>query len=249
MSELVDCIDGLLAEDIIKSIAKTANGTPFYLQTTGGAAWSPASIAGLAYWFDASDISTLSLTAGDVDQWDDKSGNGRHVTPASNAPSWAANRITFDLANSENLRSGAFVIAQPYTVVVVWKKTVARDIASYMVGSLNAVAGGMIGTGTSGAGNFVANAGAALSWGNNDITTDHLHIVIFNGASSKYYLDDAASIDGNAGANATDGIEIGGYNNWIWIDAELMEVIGYSGAMSDEDRLLLKTYLQTKWGL
>lgn len=36
MSELIDCIDGLTAEDIIKSIAKTANGLPFYLQTSGG---------------------------------------------------------------------------------------------------------------------------------------------------------------------------------------------------------------------
>lgn len=35
MSELVDCIDGLTAEDIIRSVAKTANGMPFYLQTLG----------------------------------------------------------------------------------------------------------------------------------------------------------------------------------------------------------------------
>ena len=35
MSELVDCINALSAKDIIKSIAKTANGTPFYLQTVG----------------------------------------------------------------------------------------------------------------------------------------------------------------------------------------------------------------------
>ena len=36
MSELVECIDGLTAEDIIKSIVKTANGLPFYLQTSAG---------------------------------------------------------------------------------------------------------------------------------------------------------------------------------------------------------------------
>ena len=35
MSELVDCINNLSAKDIIKSVAKTANGTPFYLQTYG----------------------------------------------------------------------------------------------------------------------------------------------------------------------------------------------------------------------
>ena len=39
MSELIDCINNLSAKDIIKSIAKTANGTPFYLNTVGGAAF------------------------------------------------------------------------------------------------------------------------------------------------------------------------------------------------------------------
>ena len=40
MSELVDCINSLSAKDIIKSIAKTANGTPFYLQTVGAGGFS-----------------------------------------------------------------------------------------------------------------------------------------------------------------------------------------------------------------
>jgi len=35
MSELVDCIDGLTAEDIIKAAARTDNGTPFYINTLG----------------------------------------------------------------------------------------------------------------------------------------------------------------------------------------------------------------------
>jgi len=34
MSELTECIDGLTAEDIIREIAKTANGAPFYLQVS-----------------------------------------------------------------------------------------------------------------------------------------------------------------------------------------------------------------------
>ena len=35
MSELINCINNLSAKDIIKSVAKTANGVPFYLQTSG----------------------------------------------------------------------------------------------------------------------------------------------------------------------------------------------------------------------
>lgn len=35
MSELVDCINNLSAKDIIRSVAKTANGVPFYINTWG----------------------------------------------------------------------------------------------------------------------------------------------------------------------------------------------------------------------
>ena len=38
MSELINCINNLSAKDIIKSIAKTSNGTPFYLNTVGSGA-------------------------------------------------------------------------------------------------------------------------------------------------------------------------------------------------------------------
>lgn len=41
--------------------------------------WTPAQIATAAWW-DASDVSTISDTGGAVDQWSDKSGNGRHFT-------------------------------------------------------------------------------------------------------------------------------------------------------------------------
>lgn len=35
MSELVDCTDSLSAKDIIRRVSKTANGTPFYINTLG----------------------------------------------------------------------------------------------------------------------------------------------------------------------------------------------------------------------
>jgi len=41
MSELINCINNLSAKDIIKSIAKTANGMPFYLQTSGLGGFCP----------------------------------------------------------------------------------------------------------------------------------------------------------------------------------------------------------------
>jgi len=45
--------------------------------------FSPANIPGLTVWFDASDASTLTLVGSDVDQMDDKSGNGNHASAPS----------------------------------------------------------------------------------------------------------------------------------------------------------------------
>ena len=33
MSELIECTDGLTAEDILRSAVKTDNGAPFYINT------------------------------------------------------------------------------------------------------------------------------------------------------------------------------------------------------------------------
>jgi hypothetical protein len=55
------------------------------------AAWTPADLgASLALWLDAEDASTITLNGATVVQWDDKSGNGRHVTQpaAANQPSY-----------------------------------------------------------------------------------------------------------------------------------------------------------------
>jgi hypothetical protein len=58
---------------------------------TGGAAlWTPADIT-TALWLDAADASTITESSGAVSQWNDKSGNARHV-----AQSTEGNRPTFD---------------------------------------------------------------------------------------------------------------------------------------------------------
>ena len=251
MSELVDCINSLSAKDIIKSIAKTANGTPFYLQTTGGV-WTPANIANIEFWYDGLDETTFTLVGGNVTQFNDKSGNNRNLTTGTNPPAYSAvtHRLTFDKTNTENLRSGAFVISQPHTTFIVYKKIIAIDIAEYILGSISAAPyGGLIGTGTSGAGVWLANSGTAFQAIPNDLL-DHIHVVVFNGVATNYYLDLAAPVVGNAGTNVMTGVEMGSYNNGVvYGNFEFMETIGYSGIVSDADRALLIAYLQTKWSL
>lgn len=54
-----------------------------------GRLWTPE-VLRPSVWFDAADLSTLTLVSGDASEWRDKSGNGRHVSQAT-----AARRPTY----------------------------------------------------------------------------------------------------------------------------------------------------------
>lgn len=55
-----------------------------------GRLWTP-NVLRPSVWFDAADLSTLTLVSGDASEWRDKSGNGRHVsqTTAARRPTYA----------------------------------------------------------------------------------------------------------------------------------------------------------------
>lgn len=63
-------------------------GRPTPVPVVFGAAPIPAAINGLAVWLDAADSSSCTAVDGQVSQWRDKSGNGRHFeqTTANNRP-------------------------------------------------------------------------------------------------------------------------------------------------------------------
>jgi len=58
--------------------------------------WTPADISPLA-WYDAKDGTYITQTGGLVDQWDDKSGNARHLAQTGAArPTYAADTVSFN---------------------------------------------------------------------------------------------------------------------------------------------------------
>lgn len=74
--------------------------------------WTPDLIA-TQLWLDAADSSSITLVSGAVSQWNDKSGNGRHVTQgtAANRPAYPAavlnglNVVRFDGSNDKLTRN------------------------------------------------------------------------------------------------------------------------------------------------
>ena len=62
------------------------------------AGFDPRSISGLAVWYDAADSGSVTLNGGNVAEWRDKSGNGKHM-----AQSTAANQPSYVSAAQNNL--------------------------------------------------------------------------------------------------------------------------------------------------
>ena len=73
------------------------------------AVYGPLSIPGLTckLWLDSADITSITLSGSSVLQWNDKSGNRRHVSNPSGGATYTSNGLTFSgttvLSNEEQM--------------------------------------------------------------------------------------------------------------------------------------------------
>ncbi len=112
-----------------------------------GAPFSPSDIAGLALWLDASDASSLTITSSpDVDQWDDKSGNGNHVSqgsaalkPHTGGSINSLNTLIFDGADDymQNTTAGGTLTGTKGTIFIVNKIGTLDGLANVALCSAN----------------------------------------------------------------------------------------------------------------
>lgn len=94
-----------------------------------GYPWTPLSLPNLVAWYDASDSDTITISTG-VSQWDDKSGNGRHLAqptggnqpPVSSGAVNGLDAIDFEGSTPHWLRwTGTALTGTAYTVGAVTK--------------------------------------------------------------------------------------------------------------------------------
>ncbi len=118
------------------AVSTPGNGTPSSTVTQSTAAIStPATLANLVAWFDASNAGTITQSGGSVSQWTDVRGNGLILTQATTAkqPTVQAaaqngkNTLRFTAANSQmmTITNPAFSInaaATGYTIVHVVRR-------------------------------------------------------------------------------------------------------------------------------
>ena len=210
------------------------------------------------FWYDGQDTATVHLVGADVEQWDDKSGNDRHVTQAVAGlrPAYdpLTGRLTFDsIANTFlNIANFDAPLAQPITIFIISQITnLAASALCMLDGGVNdadRIAFYKIG----GAGSFLSIwSGVALPNGLFD-NNDNIHCGEWNGLASNYWINGAlVAGPGNAGAQSLDGLTIGkliAAANFE-LNGDIMEIFGYNCLCTIAERAALFNYGNTKWGL
>lgn len=227
-------------------------------------AFAPTDIAGLQLWLDASDTATITQAANLVSQWNDKSGNARHVTQGTgaNQPTTnirtinARNVIDFDGTNDFFNISTPPSPASGQTFFFVFSNDTVTT-ARPLIGSNDTVAAPQVRTSTANLFGTVRTGVAALLNGSPAITTSTNYIgaanysttgndVYINGTS---YGTDATSTTFTNGSTWIGGAGATGATPFNFHDGVIGEVIIYSGNLSNADKNRVGNYLAAKWGI
>jgi hypothetical protein len=113
--------------------AMSFNGTPAG-GTGGGDAWTPSNLTMIA-WFDASDTNTITYAFTNlVSQWNDKSGNNRHVTQANTASQPITGARTINGLNVLDFDGADFINKSSSTMLPA-----SGDVAFFMVATVDVI--------------------------------------------------------------------------------------------------------------
>lgn len=220
--------------------------------------WTPANIS-TQLWLDAANSATLTNILGNISQWNDQSGNNRHVLQvnASERPLYAANglnglpSLTFDgvddyltvgVINTQSTNTSTFIVSQPSSTSVRGNTFKNGDANGYGIGY-----------GSSTSDNFGNNfiyIREAIQWhpaSSYGGTLPNIVSSILGSSDIVNYLNgtNIQTISGIPIA-PSGGTHIGGQRRF---SGNISEVIFCSSALSTTDRQKIEGYLAYKWGL
>jgi hypothetical protein len=220
--------------------------------------WEPSQLAELAFWLDADDASTITLNGSTVIQWDDKSGNARHVIQVTatsqptnpidlnnkrviqfdgnndffNAPEFTTSRTVFIVANKGSATAPQLSGAAPGSFLPTWNVNAEKlEYRSVSTQTVLAVLGGGLTT-------EYAFGCVQLDTPNNEVKLN-----IFGGAVTTVSQPLSSSSDSKINIV---GRDFAGANQFT--DGAVAEIITLSDLISTEDRQNVEGYLAWKWG-
>lgn len=221
--------------------------------------WTPLDVSGLVAWYDFGDMDTLFTDAGvtkvSVDgdaiyQASDKSGNGYHVTQATEAyrPLFKTNiknghSVALWDGTDDVLVNTSINVSQPDTYIVAFYHTGAKYI-------FDGIASRQLFE-TSSSGVKVHQYAGTSSYVDSAFTSLTYNIValVFDGANSFVMINNnmTATSPGANGINQLGlGARLGSTNN---LDGYYLEFLLYRGALAPTDIYKIHTYLNNKWSI
>jgi hypothetical protein len=213
-----------------------------------------SSCQNVAFWMDPADTSTWTASNGAIASVTDKSGSNRGLaqSDASMRPGLSSStrngRNYFEFAGSQSLATGPVSMSQPVTMFAVVRNASTSSSNRQVVGNAENPPSPVLYV-SGGVWRHYASAEAVSS-----TSTDqnwHYVSVVFNGSSSRMYLDGVLISSENPGGNGwastpiTIGADIAGSLGWV---GDIAEVMIFSGALSTNDRQHTEKYLAGKWG-
>jgi len=233
--------------------------------------WTPGEIT-TALWLDASDSSSITESSGSVSQWNDKSGNNRHVSQgtSSNQPAVTSSEInSLDVVTFDGTNDSLTTSSQPITgtsarsiFAVVRAHTYGTALNAYLCLSddtTTADPGTLWNQTVEDDGLWIRVRGSA-QWTPIVSTNDtFLHSVVWASGEvddSDLWLDGSAmtlsaatsfTIDTETG-NLCVGGQMNGTDNYFF-DGDIAEIIIIADAVSTDTRQKIEGYLAHKWGL
>ncbi|MCC7260144.1 MAG: hypothetical protein IT567_03850 [Alphaproteobacteria bacterium] len=224
---------------------------------------TPTTVSTLKLWLDASDTASITQASGRASQWNDKSGQGNHVTQSTaGAKPYTGSRTyngknVMDFQNAQYMTSAnpwaSGTLAQPNTMFVV----AAQDAHAWDY-IIDGSGGGYHALGSDSATRYfmiaVAPEAPIYTTGITPDTTPKIFSLMFNdnpdstNGSALYVNGTPYIIGGNAGALGINNIYVGGWPG-NEMDGFIGEVLVYDGQLTPADRERVECYLSNKWAI
>lgn len=203
-------------------------------------------------WYDSQDLTTITKDGLErVAQWNDKLLSGHDLLQAANAkkPIWSVNGILFDgILFSDYMQTATFILNQPVFIYIVVKQVIWANISYIFDGFADST--GVVAQSTASPG-ISAYAGfpTAISY-DLAINTWGIVRVLFNGAGSKFIVDNHAADVTNTGPGVMAGFTLGsaastGNNSNIQVKEILIRNVSDTAV----NEIILYNYLKYKYSL
>jgi hypothetical protein len=235
------------------------NGSPIglllALTREGGGLWTPSELGGdVVAWYAADDAANFDLTGSDVDQWDDLSGGGFHLTDETAKPVLETvadfgglTAVKFD--GTSRLRNDPISFVQPLTIVsMIRTSSSIQDVENYINGggtiALSYKWSGASNNPHAFCGSAVARHGANLS-----NSTPYLDVTHLDGASSYTRINGNTATTYDPGTGQLSDITIGGtgLGGWTGSACHFAELIFVDRALTSGEYEKCEGYLAHKW--